>query len=235
MTDLQHTILVAEDEPQMRRFLRTLISSHGYRLLEAETGRETLALASSHAPDLVILDLGLPDADGLQIVSELRGWTQTPIIVVSARGREQDKVSALDLGADDYLTKPFGSQELLARVRVALRHASRVSNPEIGSVFRAGSLTVDLAYRKVVVGEQPVHLTPIEYKLLTTLIEHCGKVLTHRQLLERVWGAAHVNQTQYLRVYMAQLRRKIEADPARPQLLKTETGVGYRLDTPEST
>jgi two-component system KDP operon response regulator KdpE len=234
MTEPRATILVAEDEPQMRRFLRTLMGSHDYRVLEAETGRETLALASSHDPDLIILDLGLPDADGLQLVAELRGWTQTPIIVVSARGREQDKVQALDLGADDYLTKPFGSQELLARVRVALRHAARATGPELDPVFRAGSLTVDLAHRKVFVGEQLVHLTPIEYKLLKTLIEHFGKVLTHRQLLERVWGSAHVNQTQYLRVYMAQLRRKIEADPARPQLLKTETGVGYRLDAPES-
>ena len=232
MTELKPTILVVEDEPQMRRFLRTLIGSHGYRLLEAESGREALALASSHGPDLIILDLGLPDADGLQIVTDLRGWTQTPIIVVSARGREQDKVLALDRGADDYLTKPFGSQELLARIRVALRHASR-SSPELGAVFRAGSLTVDLAYRKVSVADQPVHLTPLEYKLLETLIEHFGKVLTHRQLLERVWGPAHVDQTQYLRVYMAQLRRKIEADPARPQLLKTETGVGYRLEAPE--
>ena len=218
----------------MRRFLRTLIGSHGYRLLEAETGRETLALASSHGPDLVILDLGLPDTDGLRIVSELRGWTQTPIIVVSARGREQDKVQALDLGADDYLTKPFGSQELLARVRVALRHASRAPGPEPGAVFRAGPLTVDLAYRKVSVDDQPIHLTPLEYRLLETLIEHFGKVLTHRQLLERVWGPAHVDQTQYLRVYMAQLRRKIEPDPARPRLLKTETGVGYRLEAPDS-
>jgi two-component system KDP operon response regulator KdpE len=234
MTDPQPTILVVEDEPQMRRFLRTLIGSHGYRLLEAETGRETLALASSHDPDLIILDLGLPDADGLQIVTELRGWTQTPIIVVSARGREQDKVQALDLGADDYLTKPFGSHELLARVRVALRHASQAAGPELGSVFHAGSLTVDLAHRKVFVLDQQVHLTPLEYKLLKTLIEHFGKVLTHRQLLERVWGPAHVNQTQYLRVYMAQLRRKIEQDPARPQLLRTETGVGYRLEAPTS-
>lgn len=234
MTDPQPTILVVEDEPQMRRFLRTLIGSHRYRLLEAETGRETLALASSHDPDLIILDLGLPDTDGLDLVAELRGWTQTPIIVVSARGREEDKVKALDLGADDYLTKPFGSQELLARVRVALRHASRTVGADMGSVFRAGSLTVDLARRKVFVSEQPVHLTPLEYKLLTTLIEHSGKVLTHRQLLERVWGPTHAEQTQYLRVYMAQLRRKIERDPARPELLKTETGVGYRLDSPES-
>jgi two-component system, OmpR family, KDP operon response regulator KdpE len=235
MTELHPTILVIEDEPQMRRFLRALIGSHDYRLLEAESGREALALASSHDPDLIILDLGLPDTDGLDLVTELRGWTQTPIIVVSARGREQDKVLALDRGADDYLTKPFGSQELLARVRVALRHASRTANPEMGAVFRAGSLIVDLALRKIFVRDQPVHLTPLEYKLLKTLIEHSGKVLTHRQLLERVWGPAHADQTQYLRVYMAQLRRKIEQDPARPELLKTETGVGYRLEAPESS
>jgi two-component system KDP operon response regulator KdpE len=233
MGDPQPTILVVEDEPQMRRFLRALITSHDYRLLEAETGREALALASSHDPDLIILDLGLPDTDGLDLVAELRGWTQTPIIVVSARGRERDKVLALDLGADDYLTKPFGSQELLARIRVALRHSSRATGAELGSVFRAGSLSVDLAHRKVRVHDELVHLTPLEYKLLKVLIEHCGKVLTHRQLLERVWGPAHVDQTQYLRVYMAQLRRKIEKDPAQPELLKTETGVGYRLEPPE--
>ena len=234
MTDQRPKILVVEDEPQMRRFLRALLSSHEHRLLEAETGREALALASSHGPDVIILDLGLPDIDGLQLVANLREWTQTPIIVVSARGREHDKVKALDLGADDYLTKPFGSQELLARIRVALRHASRTSAPELGSVFQAGSLSVDLARRRVSVADQPVHLTPLEYKLLTTLIEHVGKVLTHRQLLERVWGPAHVNQSQYLRVYMAQLRRKIERDPARPELLRTETGVGYRLEVPDA-
>jgi two-component system, OmpR family, KDP operon response regulator KdpE len=233
MSEPMPTILVVEDEPQMRRFLRTLIGSHEYRLLEAATGREMLALASSHDPDLIILDLGLPDADGLDLVAELRGWSQTPIIVVSARGREADKVRALDLGADDYLTKPFGSKELLARVRVALRHATRTHGAGVGPMFRAGELSVDLAHRKVLVADMPVHLTPLEYKLLTTLIEHSGKVLTHRQLLERVWGPAHVGQTQYLRVYMAQLRRKIERDPARPELLKTETGVGYRLEAPE--
>ena len=234
MPDPLATILVVEDEPQMRRFLRALLGSHDYRLLEAETGREAVALASSQDPDVIILDLGLPDIDGLQLVTQLRGWTQTPIIVVSARGREHDKVRALDLGADDYLTKPFGSQELLARVRVALRHASRAVGSEIGSTFQVGPLSVDLARRRVTVGDQPVHLTPLEYKLLKTLVEHAGRVLTHRQLLERVWGPAHVGQSQYLRVYMAQLRRKIEQDPARPELLKTETGVGYRLEVPDS-
>jgi two-component system, OmpR family, KDP operon response regulator KdpE len=229
MTEPQPTILVIEDEPQMRGFLRALIGSHGYSLLEAETGREALALVANERPDLIVLDLGLPDIEGLDLVANLRSWTQTPIIVVSARGQERDKVRALDLGADDYLTKPFGSHELLARIRVALRHAAPVGE-HIGPVFRSHGLLVDLATRKVSRNDDEVHLTPLEYKLLTTMIEHAGKVWTHRQLLERVWGPAHADDTQYLRVYMAQLRRKIEADPARPQLLKTETGVGYRLE-----
>jgi two-component system KDP operon response regulator KdpE len=221
--------LVVEDEPQMRRFLRVLIGSHGYSLLEAETGSDALAIVANQRPDLLVLDLGLPDIEGLDVVANLRGWTQTPIIVVSARGQERDKVRALDLGADDYLTKPFGSHELLARIRVALRHATHVGE-QIGPVFRSHGLLVDLAARRVSRDDEEVHLTPLEYKLLTTMIEHAGKVLTHRQLLERVWGPAHADDTQYLRVYMAQLRRKIEADSARPQLLKTETGVGYRLE-----
>jgi two-component system KDP operon response regulator KdpE len=229
MSELRPTLLLVEDEPQMRRFLRVLIGSHGYALLEAESGREALSLASSHRPDLIVLDLGLPDLDGLELVANLRGWTQTPIIVVSARGQEQDKVRALDLGADDYLTKPFGSHELLARIRAALRRG--VQAGEAGSaVFRSHGLVVDLAARKVTREGQDIHLTPLEYKLLTTMIEHAGKVLTHRQLLERVWGPAHADDPQYLRVYMAQLRRKLEAEPARPRLLKTETGVGYRLE-----
>jgi two-component system KDP operon response regulator KdpE len=229
MSELRPTLLLVEDEPQMRRFLRVLIGNHGYALLEAESGREALSLASSHRPDLIVLDLGLPDLDGLELVANLRGWTQTPIIVVSARGQEQDKVRALDLGADDYLTKPFGSHELLARIRAALRRG--VQAGEAGSaVFRSHGLVVDLAARKVTREGQDIHLTPLEYKLLTTMIEHAGKVLTHRQLLERVWGPAHADDPQYLRVYMAQLRRKLEAEPARPRLLKTETGVGYRLE-----
>lgn len=225
-------ILVAEDEPQMRRFFRALIRSHDYRLLEAGTGREALALASSHRPDLLILDLGLPDRDGLELLVELRAWTSMPIIVVSARGSELDKVRALDLGADDYLTKPFGSHELLARVRVALRQAARVGAGSEQPLFEVGELSVDLARRKVELGGQAVRLTPTEYKLLSTMIAHAGKVLTHRQLLSEVWGPAQASNTQYLRVYMAQLRRKLEADPARPSLLKTEIGVGYRLEAP---
>jgi two-component system KDP operon response regulator KdpE len=232
MPDLRATILIVEDEPQMLRFLRALLGSHGYSLLEAETGREALALAVSHRPDLIVLDLGLPDVEGLDVVAKVRGWTQTPIIVVSARGQETDKVRALDLGADDYLTKPFGSHELLARIRVALRHAAHVGEQD-GPVFRSHGLMVDLAARRVMRDDEEVHLTPLEYKLLTAMIKHAGKVLTHRQLLEKVWGPAHAEDTQYLRVYMAQLRRKIEADPARPRLLKTETGVGYRLEVGE--
>jgi two-component system KDP operon response regulator KdpE len=206
-----------------------LISSRKYGFLEAESGREALALASNHRPDLIVLDLGLPDMNGLELVTNLRGWTQTPIIVVSARGHELDKVRALDHGADDYLTKPFGSHELLARIRVALRHAARVDQPE--PVFRCKGLTVDLIARRVLRGDRLVHLTPIEYKLLTALIQHAGQVLTHRQLLEAAWGAGHGDDTHYLRVYMAHLRRKLEDDPARPKLIKTETGVGYRLET----
>ena len=229
MMESPPTILVIEDEPQMRGFLRALLGSHGYELLEAETGREGAALIASHRPQLIVLDLGLPDIEGLELVANLRSWTLTPIIVVSARGQERDKVRALDLGADDYLTKPFGSHELLARIRVALRRAAPVGEHS-EPTFRSHGLIVDLATRRVSRDGEEVHLTPLEYKLLTTMIEQAGKVLTHRQLLARVWGPAHAADTQYLRVYMAQLRRKIEVDPARPRLLKTETGVGYRLE-----
>ncbi len=229
MSERRPTILTIEDEPQMRCFLRALIDSRDYAVLEAETAHEGLSLASDHRPDLIVLDLGLPDVDGLTLVSKLREWTQTPIIVVSARGREQDKVRALDLGADDYLTKPFGSHELLARIRVALRHATRITDqPE--PLFRCKGLVVDLVARKVTYEGEPLHLTPVEYKLLSMLIQHAGKVLTHRQLLEGVWGPKHLEDTHYLRVYMAQLRRKLEGDPARPRLIKTETGIGYRLE-----
>ncbi|MEO8202087.1 MAG: winged helix-turn-helix domain-containing protein, partial [Gemmatimonadota bacterium] len=180
-------------------------------------------------PDVILLDLGLPDLDGLEVTRQIREWSRTPIIVISARGREQDKVAALDIGADDYLTKPFGVPELLARIRVALRHANRTDNDEPSPVFRSGPVQVDLSRRLVTRASQPVHLTPTEYKLLATLIRHAGRVITHRQLLREVWGLNSINQTQYLRVYMAQLRHKLEADPARPRLLTTESGVGYRL------
>jgi two-component system KDP operon response regulator KdpE len=222
-------ILLIEDEPQMRRFLRTALDANDYRLVEAETAKEGLAQAAARNPDVILLDLGLPDRDGLQVARELRGWSTTPIIVLSARGREEDKVRALDLGADDYLTKPFGVDELLARIRVALRHAALPPGAGPGPVFEAGDLRVDLAARRVTRAGQEVHLTPTEYKLLTTLVRHAGKVLTHRQLLKEVWGSNYLNQSHYVRVYLGQLRQKIEADPARPRLLLTEPGVGYRL------
>ena len=222
-------ILLIEDEPQMRRFLRTALTANDYRLVEAETAKEGLAQAAARNPDVILLDLGLPDRDGLEVTRELREWSGTPIIVLSARGREQDKVAALDVGADDYLTKPFGVEELLARIRVARRHAALPPGSAPAPIFEAGELRVDLADRRVWRRGQEVHLTPTEYKLLATLVRHAGKVLTHRQLLKEVWGANYMNQSHYVRVYLAQLRQKIEGDPARPRLLVTEPGVGYRL------
>jgi two-component system KDP operon response regulator KdpE len=222
-------VLLVEDEPQMRRFLRAALTSHDYRLIEAGTAKEGIAHASARNPDIILLDLGLPDRDGLDVTRDLREWSATPIIVLSARGREQDKVAALDLGADDYLTKPFGVDELLARIRVALRHASRRAGAPTEAVFEAGDVRVDLAGREVTRAGTPVHLTPTEYKLLSLLIRHAGKVLTHRQLLKEVWGVNYADQSHYVRVYVAQLRQKLEADPARPRLILTEPGVGYRL------
>ena len=227
MTSSAPQVLLVEDEPQMRRFLRVALEGSGYRYLEAPTGEEGLALAVQHRPDVILLDLGLPDMDGLDLMMRLREWSQTPVIVISARGQETDKVGALDVGADDYLTKPFGTSELLARIRVALRHAEpgAVENP----LFALGRWRVDLAKRQVLVAGQEVHLTPLEYRLFTTLIRHAGKVVTHRQLLKEVWGGVAGAQPLYLRVYMAQLRHKLEEDPSRPQYLQTEPGVGYRL------
>lgn len=229
MTDSKQTVLVIEDEIQIRRFLRATLLGHGYRFAEATTGRQGLTLAAARQPDVIILDLGLPDMDGLAVTHAIREWSQTPIIVLSARGQEADKIAALDAGADDYLTKPFGVGELLARLRVALRHAQRPDPEQIEPVFRVGALHVDLAHRQVFVNDTEVHLTPIEYKMLTTLIQHAGKVMTHQQLLRAVWGPNYTTETAYLRVYMGQLRHKLEADPARPRYLVTEPGVGYRL------
>jgi two-component system KDP operon response regulator KdpE len=220
---------VIEDDTQIRRFLRTTLTSSGYRLLEATTAGEGLKQASLHHPDVIILDLGLPDLDGLDVTRRLREWTLTPIIVVSAREQERDKVSALDAGADDYLTKPFGTSELLARIRVALRHALRTMRGDEEPVFAVGGLRVDLARRQVFMEDQEVHLTPIEYKLLTTLVHYAGKVVTRHQLLKEVWGPSYASEDHYLRVYMGQLRHKLEADPTRPRYLMTEPGVGYRL------
>ena len=222
------TILLIEDEPQMRRFLRAALGNESYQLIEAVTAREGLAHAAGRMPDVILLDLGLPDMDGLEVTRQLREWSTTPIIVISARGQEDDKVAALDVGADDYLTKPFGVPELLARIRVALRHAAAVPG-SAAPVFEAGTLKVDLAKRQVFASGQEVHLTPTEYKLLAALIKHAGLVLTHRQLLKEVWGPNSIGHTQYLRVYMTQLRHKLEPDPTRPRLLVTESGVGYRL------
>lgn len=229
MPEEKELILLIEDEPQMRRFLRITLQSQGYRLVEAATAQEGLMQASTRNPDVVLLDLGLPDLDGLEVTKRLREWTQTPIIVISAREQEQDKVRALDAGADDYLTKPFNAGELLARIRVALRHLTRRSAGQTEPVFVLHNLRVDLAQRQVFLDDKEVHLTPMEYKLLTVLVRHAGKVITHRQLLKEVWGPAHVNEVQYLRVYMTQLRHKLEADPARPRFLMNEPGIGYRL------
>lgn len=228
MTTPGPLVLVVEDDAHMRRFLRASLTAHGYRLVETTTGKDALAQATAYNPDLVLLDLGLPDMDGLVVTRNLREWSAVPIIVISARGQEQDKIDALDGGADDYLTKPFGTGELLARLRVALRHAERVGR-EPEPAITVGDLRIDLAKREVFSGDAEVHLTPLEYKLFAILMKHAGKVLTHRQLLKEVWGPTYVDQTQYLRVYMVQLRHKLERDPARPRYLVTEPGVGYRL------
>jgi two-component system KDP operon response regulator KdpE len=222
-------ILLIEDEPQMRRFLRITLQSHGYRLVEAPSGEEGLMEAATRNPDVVLLDLGLPDLDGIEVVRRLRDWSEVPIVVLSAREQEQDKIRALDTGADDYLTKPFGAGELLARIRVALRHRTMQQAGQKESAFVLDNLRVDLAKREVFLNDREVHLTPIEYRLLAVLIKYAGKVVTHSQLLKEVWGPPYANQTQYLRVYMAQLRHKLEADPARPRFLMNEPGVGYRL------
>jgi two-component system, OmpR family, KDP operon response regulator KdpE len=222
-------ILVIEDEAPIRRFLRVSIAGQGYSLVEADTGQKGVRLAAAQPPDLVVLDLGLPDLDGMEVIRQIREWSAVPILVLSARGRENDKVAALDAGADDYLTKPFGVSELMARLRVALRHAAANPSESGEPVFCVHNLRVDQERRQVFVGKIEVHLTPIEYRLLTTLIKYAGKVVTHRQLLKEVWGPNNVDATHYLRVYMGHLRHKIEADSARPRILLTEPGVGYRL------
>jgi two-component system KDP operon response regulator KdpE len=222
-------VLLIEDEPQMRRFLRITLQGSGYRLIEAVAGDDGLTQAATRNPDVVLLDLGLPDIDGLEVTKRLREWTQIPIIVLSAREQEEDKIKALDAGADDYLTKPFGAGELLARIRVALRHSAQQQTGSEESVFVLDNLKVDLVKRQVFLDDREIHLTPIEYRLLTILIKYAGKVITHNQLMKEVWGPAYVNQSHYLRIYMAQLRHKLEADPARPRFFINEPGVGYRL------
>ena len=221
--------MVIEDEASIRHFLRTTLTGHGFQVVEAHTGQNGLTEAAARNPEIIVLDLGLPDLDGLEVTRKLREWTAVPIIVLSARNREPDKVKALDLGADDYVTKPFGVGELLARMRVALRHAARTEGEHGEPVFAVGDLQVDLSKRQVWVAGKEVHLTAIEYKLLTTLVRNAGKVLTHRQLLKEVWGPLHTDEAHYVRVYMRQLRSKVETNPAQPRYLVTEIGVGYRL------
>jgi two-component system, OmpR family, KDP operon response regulator KdpE len=231
LTGAEPLILVVEDEAQMRHFLRVSLTGNGYRVVESETAEDALLQAAARNPEIILLDLGLPDQDGLSVTARLREWSSTPIIVISARGQEDDKIKALDAGADDYVTKPFGVGELLARIRVALRH--KATTAAGSSQFVAGALKVDLGRRQVSVSDTEVHLTPIEYKLLTTLIKYAGRVVTHRQLLREVWGPNSSEQTQYLRVYMGQLRHKLEQNPSRPQYLLTEPGVGYRIREPD--
>jgi two-component system KDP operon response regulator KdpE len=221
--------VVVEDEPQIRRFVRTALESESWRVIEAGTLKDGLSEAATRRPDLVVLDLALPDGDGIELVRSMRAWSNLPILVLSARGEERVKIQALDAGADDYLTKPFGIGELLARVRALARRRGRADAAE--PIFRAGDIEIDFANRRVKRAGQPVHLTPIEYRLLTLLATNAGRVLTHRQILREVWGPSHVEHEHYTRIYMGHLRRKLEADPAQPRYLLTETAVGYRLIT----
>ncbi len=222
-------ILVIEDEAPIRRFLKMSLIDHGFAFSEATSGKEGLTKIAAEKPDLVIMDLGLPDIDGLDVTKQVREWSNVPIIVLSARENENDKVEALDSGADDYLVKPFGIGELMARLRVALRHANRLSEDQLDSSFSFGEIHVDFAKREVLRNNEEIHLTPIEYKILNTLIRYSGKVVTHKHLLRECWGGEYSDETQYLRVYLAQLRKKLEIDPAQPKYLITEPGVGYRL------
>ncbi|MCY1171998.1 MULTISPECIES: two-component system response regulator KdpE [Polaromonas] len=229
-------VVVIEDEPQIRRFVRSALEAEGWQVHEADTAKKGLTEAGTRKPDLLVLDLGLPDGDGLDVIRDVRGWSGVPIIVLSARSDEADKIAALDAGADDYLTKPFGVGELLARVRANLRRPRAVtgdhaSPEESDPVFRFGEVEVDRQARLVRRGGAEVHLTPIEYRLLSVLMANAGRVLTHRQLLREVWGPSHAEQSHYLRIYMGHLRQKLETDPAQPQHLLTETAVGYRLLT----
>jgi two-component system KDP operon response regulator KdpE len=221
-------VLVIEDELQIRRFLRASLTGHGYTLLEADTGREGIARAAQLQPDCVILDLGLPDMDGLDVLRQIRSWSPVPVIVLTARGQEQEKIALLDAGADDYLTKPFGMGELMARMRVVMRRTAGTAAAEAPQ-FAAGELRVDLGRRQLFRGDEEIHLTPIEYRLLAALVRSAGRVVTQRQLLLEVWGPEYTDAPHYLRIYMQHLRHKLERDPARPRYLITEPGVGYRL------
>jgi two-component system KDP operon response regulator KdpE len=220
------SVLVIDDEVQIRRLLRACLEAEGYRVLESATGQEGIAQAASNPPDVVLLDLGLPDMDGMNVLKRLREWSHVPVVVLSVRDRQEDKVDALDNGADDYVTKPFGAAELLARLRVAQRHSTPIAE---SPAFRSSGLEVDFVTRVVKRNGQVVKLTATEYSLLTFFVKHAGKVLTHRQILKEVWGPGYVEQTHYLRVYVAHLREKLEPDPSKPRLINTEPGVGYRL------
>ena len=229
MASLHPAVIVIEDDPPIRRFLKTGLRTHDFEVFEAETGRQGIIEAEVRKADLVILDLGLPDMDGVEVVKAIRGWSDLPIIVLSARSAEQHKIEALDAGADDYLTKPFSLGELLARIRVALRHASKAPEQRQNEVFLTGKLSVDLINRWVRLDDEEIHLTPIQFRLLSVMVRNAGRVLTHRQILKEVWGPSYTENSHYLRIYMSQLRQKLEADPTQPKYLLTESGVGYRL------
>ncbi len=228
MTNHPLQVLVIEDELQIRRYLRTSLAGHGYTLLEASSGQEGIEQTAQLQPDCVILDLGLPDMDGLEVLRRIRSWSAVPVVILTARGQEQEKISLLDAGADDYLTKPFSVGELLARIRAALRRTAGMQASE-SPVTAIGDLRVDLAHRQVFRAGEEIHLTPIEYRLLSALVRNLGRVVTQRQLLQEVWGPEYTDAPHYLRIYMQHLRHKLEADPARPRYLLTEPGVGYRL------
>jgi two-component system, OmpR family, KDP operon response regulator KdpE len=231
MNERHETILVVDDEPQIRRFLRTSLAAHGYGVLEASNGADALRLASSERPDLMVLDLGLPDTDGFEVLKGLREWSHMPIFILSVRQAEAEKVKVLEAGADDYVTKPFGTAEFVARVKSALRR--RMQQPAGEPVFVVGGLQFDLARRVVTLDGAEIHLSPKQYRLLQMLVQNAGKVVTHEQLLREIWGADHTEDVQYLRVFVRKIRNKIEADPARPRYLLTELGVGYRLRAPD--
>lgn len=220
-------ILIVDDEPQILRFLKPALTAAGYDIIEASTGAEALSMASTRSPDLVILDLGLPDMDGKEVIARLRGWSSVPVIILSARDREAEKIAALDLGADDYVEKPFGIGELAARVRSALRHSRK--SEALSETIQSDDLRIDLAHRLVTRDDAPIRLTPKEYDLLVLLARHAGKVMTHRTLLTSVWGPAHGGDLQYLRVFIGQLRAKVERNPTNPRIILTEPGVGYRF------
>ncbi|MCA1933882.1 response regulator [Asticcacaulis sp.] len=233
MSGLQPKVLVIEDDPQVRKFLTITLTSHDYTVIPAETGREGIRLATSVKPDAVLLDLGLPDIDGTEVIGSIRSWSKMPILVVSVRDQEEEKVKAFDLGANDYVTKPFGTAELMARLRASLRD-SIVASVEDTRV-EVGDLCIDLAAHKVSVRDTPIKLSPKEFALLKVLATHAGKLLTHKYLMQKVWGEAQADDNQYLRIYIAQLRQKLEIDPARDQFIVNEPGIGYRLEATSKT